>query len=181
MNLLICFLSVVPLLSCGWIVLVGGATPDRLRMGRTPEKFDIPVGRGYNPRHECDEWHCETTPDAPGPKRRSELVHREWTARTAEKAVVSRRLARAGESVGWRKSNSNRGRPRQLRSRRPSSNAENHGHARTALLFLTCTAGFRFPDPTLLIRKLSGRRVCSDGRPRRSILRLAISEVSIRN
>ena len=52
-------------------------------------KFDISAGRGYNPRHECDEWHCETTPDAPGNKRRGGLVHRDRTAR--QRGEISRR------------------------------------------------------------------------------------------
>ena len=36
MNLLtdFCFLSAVPLLSRGWIVPVGGSTPDRLKLDR---------------------------------------------------------------------------------------------------------------------------------------------------
>ena len=52
-------------------------------------KFDISAGRGYNLRHECDEWHCETTPDAPGNKRRGGLVHRDRTAR--QRGEISRR------------------------------------------------------------------------------------------
>ena len=41
MNLSIAFyfLSVVPLLSRGWIVPVGGSTPDRLKTGADPRKF----------------------------------------------------------------------------------------------------------------------------------------------
>ena len=34
MNVDFCFLSVVPLLSRGWIVPVGGSTPDRLKLDR---------------------------------------------------------------------------------------------------------------------------------------------------
>ena len=52
-------------------------------------KFDISAGRGYNPRYESDEWHCGTTPDAPGNKRRGGLVHRDRTAR--QRGEISRR------------------------------------------------------------------------------------------
>ena len=34
MNVDFCFLSVVPLLSRGWIIPVGGSTPDRLKLDR---------------------------------------------------------------------------------------------------------------------------------------------------
>ena len=54
MNLLIdsCFLSVVPLFSRGWIVPVGGSTPDRLKWpaevaGSSPER-DFSLNPEFN-------------------------------------------------------------------------------------------------------------------------------------
>ena len=80
-------------------------------LGNDKEKFDIPAGWGYNPRHECDEWHCETTPDAPGNKRRGGLVHRDRTAR--QRGEISRRPQGGGRmSLGGEKGWEHCGNPR---------------------------------------------------------------------
>ena len=52
MNLLIdfCFLSAVPLLSRGWIVPVGGSTPDRLKDRRKIDQRKAGAGQVRNCR-----------------------------------------------------------------------------------------------------------------------------------
>ena len=50
MNLLVCFLSAVSLFSRGWIVPVGGSTPDRQMPGATPDRQRPAKDRGKD-RH----------------------------------------------------------------------------------------------------------------------------------